>query len=79
MLVERAIQVIKDHGHTAIDTKDGLLAISWEGGEDWQLAPKDDWYCEAPCVFEVHFEPSMTDGFAVAHVDGKAIRHWLGY
>ena len=38
-----------------------------------------DHVCEEPTVFPVYYEVSPIDGFAVAHVDGKAVRNWLGY
>lgn len=39
----------------------------------------DDRFFEEVTVFPVHFEQDPADGFAVAHVDGRTVRQWLGY
>jgi hypothetical protein len=75
----RAMMFIADHGHFAAITKDGLLALSWEGNVISPMGePADDgiggstvdaWY-EAPMLFEVD-----EDGMVVS----RDVRIWLGY
>lgn len=80
MLAERAKAYIRSHGWEAFDTLDGVVAISPLGYDPEQHGVEaDDRWCEEAMVFPVHFEPSPKDGFAIAHVDGRAVRHWLGY
>lgn len=75
----KAMSFIQSHGHFAAITKDGLLALSWEGyaitpmgelGDDGiDGGTVDGWY-EAPMVFEVD-----ADGMVVS----REVREWLGY
>ncbi|MDG4856440.1 hypothetical protein [Mesorhizobium sp. WSM4982] len=74
-----AMAFIQSHGHFAAITKDGLLALSWEGNSRttdgyWDsdtlaLHGADCWY-EAPMLFEVD-----EDGM----VASRDVREWLGY
>lgn len=67
--IKSTIEFIQSHGHFATETVEGVLATSWEGGNDWHIAEEDDQYCEAPMVFPI------VDG----NVSSRAVRDWLGY
>lgn len=80
MLAERAKEIIIQHGGEAFDTVEGVVAKGWLGySQGTEGIEDDDRFCEEVTVFPVHFEASPKDGFAIAHVDGKAVRNWLGY
>lgn len=67
MLVERAKDIIGSQGFETRDMPDALVITThWLGGA-------------FAASFPVYFKTSPKDGFAIAHVDGKAVRHWLGY
>lgn len=84
MLAERAKEYLLSHGNVweVHDTPEGLLVKtigSACGPHEVDHEAYADRYFEEAEVFPVHFEPSPKDGFAEAHVDGRAIRAWLGY
>lgn len=66
MHTDKAKQILRSHGATIAETVDHVVAI-----------PRDR--TAKPHAFAVSYKQSQKDGFAEGHVDGREVRHWLGY
>lgn len=71
----KAMAFIADHGHRAVCTKDGLLAlteciVAVDYHDDLVAELDDDIVFDEPAVFPID---------DCGKVDARAIRDWLGY
>lgn len=76
MRVRTAIKMLQDHGHKAFVCSEGVVAI---GKATFVEIKRDDAVCEAYASFDVYMPETFDGPNDMEHVDGNAVRAYLGY